>query len=716
MAAAGAGQKRQDTISFGKFELNPAGQTLFSGGVPIKLQRQPFQVLQLLAQRAPEIVSRDEIRLHVWGEAVYVDTTQSINFCIRQIRLALGDTGTGSRFIETLPRQGYRFIAPVQGPGANTAKPELVSPRPSTPRFLKRAWLITGIAGFIAASASVAIWAWLHGRNTDLKVVGISRITTYSGDEREPSLSPDGREVAFSWEGETGDNRDVYIKHIGQHDPVRLTNDSAEDAQPAWSPDGKSIAFLRRRSGTRADIMLVPAIGGTERKLREIRLGKWLNTRVLAWTPDGKWICFTDETAVSGHHRLFLLSPESNAVRLLLPEEENGIGDSSPAFSPDTRWLAYARFQYPFNSKLLIQRLSPDLIPQGTPLVIKDAGVNPKAPVWMSAGRRILFLDGSRIMDAEIGGSAHPLYVSPSVFGELTLATSSRRLLAPMQSVGGEIWMLPLGGQWLKIRGSAYRILQSSSGEGQPRFSPDGRSLAFTSDRSGASEVWIADSDGSRPRQLTYKSFHIAGYVRWSPDSKLVAFHGRLPSEPQIYTARIADGLVTQLTHRKPGLMAPSWASDGMSIYADALENGKNRTYRVPVPGGEPQLLFEGSDAIELPARNLLIFEKEDESGIYYRSLIGDIAKNPEHLIVSDYHTPWGGFYPVDNGIYYIGSTSAGRALAFRFYSFDTGSSMDVGAAPNNLGVGLAVTPDRTRLAYSTNSRGSEDLIQIDFR
>jgi DNA-binding winged helix-turn-helix (wHTH) protein len=265
--SAGAGRTRQETISFGEFELDPAGQTLSAAGVPVKLQRQPFHVLQLLAERAPEVVSREEIRRHVWGEAVYVDATQSINFCIRQIRLALGDTSAGSRFIETLPRQGYRFIAPVQGVRAHALRPELASAKPSRPSLLEKSWLITGVAGLIVAGALVAIWAWFHGRYPDLKVVRLSRITTYSGAEREPSLSPDGRQVAFSWGTETGENRDIYVKHIGEHRPLRLTSDPAEDGQPAWSPDGKQIAFIRRRTGTRADIMLIPAIGGTERNL-----------------------------------------------------------------------------------------------------------------------------------------------------------------------------------------------------------------------------------------------------------------------------------------------------------------------------------------------------------------------------------------------------------------------------------------------------------------
>src|SRR5689334_720376 len=111
--AGGAGQARQQTIRFGEFELDVSRQTLSRGGVRAKLQRQPFQVLELLLERAPGIVSREEIRRHVWGDEVHIDAKQSINFCIRQIRLALGDTSAKSRFIETLPRQGYRFVAPL---------------------------------------------------------------------------------------------------------------------------------------------------------------------------------------------------------------------------------------------------------------------------------------------------------------------------------------------------------------------------------------------------------------------------------------------------------------------------------------------------------------------------------------------------------------------------------------------------------------------------
>ena len=111
-----------------------------------------------------------------------------------------------------------------------------------------------------------------------------------------------------------------------------------------------------------------------------------------------------------------------------------------------------------------------------------------------------------------------------------------------------------------------------------------------------------------------------------------------------------------------------------------------------------------------------MVYEKDDEPGIYGRSLAGDLAKSPERLFVADYQPPWGGFYAVDEGFYYVGATSTGLPRAFRFYRFDTGTSTDVAPSPSNLDLGLTVNPERTRLAYSTKSQGSEDLVQIDLR
>jgi Tol biopolymer transport system component len=544
----------------------------------------------------------------------------------------------------------------------------------------------------------------------------ISAVTTYPGDESQPSLSPDGQQVVFSWEGERGANRDIYVKSLSEQYPRQLTTDPAEDAYPAWSPDGKQIAFVRRHASSQAEIVVIPALGGRERRIGQTRLGAWITGRMLAWSPDAKWLCFTNEVGTSGNHALFFLSIESGIVHRFSPEQDNGVGDSSPAFSPDGRWLAFSRFSFPTVSTLLLQRLSPDLKPEGRPLTVQEAGINPKAPVWTRDGRRVLFLEGPRIMRAEIGKPARPFYVSTFPFSDLTLAQSGPRprLLASLKNENDEIWTLSLGADGARANGDPKRIVASTRGENHPRFSPDGRWLAFRSGRSGASEVWLADADGSNARQLTHLSAYIAGYPHWSPDGQFLVFHARFPAEPQLYIVRISDRVVRKVTFSKPGFTGPAWSLDGKVLYAAARINGETQIYSVPANGGVPKVLWKGEEVIEVPNRKLLLYSKGDEWGIYARSLTGNAPKNPERLLVTDYRPPLGSLVPFEDGFYYAGTGPDGAPRAFRFYSFDTGKAVDIAPAPYNLVDGLCVTPNRTRLVFSTRSHEGEDLVQLE--
>lgn len=97
-------------LRFGDYELDPRRGVLSRKGMPLKIQPQPLRVLELLVMRAPEVVTREELSDYVWGNGVNVDLDQSLNFCVRQIRSVLNDNASIPKFINTLPKQGYRFI------------------------------------------------------------------------------------------------------------------------------------------------------------------------------------------------------------------------------------------------------------------------------------------------------------------------------------------------------------------------------------------------------------------------------------------------------------------------------------------------------------------------------------------------------------------------------------------------------------------------------
>src|ERR1700751_3350837 len=143
----GSPEGRNGLIHFGPFELDPDAEQLRKRGVVLKLQPQQFVVLLMLAHTAGEIVSRQEIQRRVWGQGTFVDFDRGINFCVNQIRAALGDNADRPRYVETIPRRGYRFIAPVE---VNSSGELAEEPTPPNWRLKSPVWVrFAVLAGFI---------------------------------------------------------------------------------------------------------------------------------------------------------------------------------------------------------------------------------------------------------------------------------------------------------------------------------------------------------------------------------------------------------------------------------------------------------------------------------------------------------------------------------------------------------------------------------------
>jgi len=158
-------------LRFGVFELDPAAQELRRGGVLVKLSPQQLRVLRLLAERGGQICTREEIQREIWGTEVYVDFDRALNVCVAAIRSALNDDSEASRFIQTLPRQGYRFVAPVEqvGSGAAPVQPKkLAIQRPG----VRIAAVVVGVAAVVTAGSLL-----LPNRTTRLAVLPIENVS-----------------------------------------------------------------------------------------------------------------------------------------------------------------------------------------------------------------------------------------------------------------------------------------------------------------------------------------------------------------------------------------------------------------------------------------------------------------------------------------------------------------------------------------------------------
>jgi DNA-binding winged helix-turn-helix (wHTH) protein len=214
---------------FGVFEVDPQAEELRKNGLKLRLRGQPFHVLAMLLERPGEVVTREQLQQRLWPDGTFVDFDHSLNTAINKIREALGDSAENPRFVETLPRRGYRLVAAVENSGreiqTGKASPEaealananfnvggreklLAEKEPPH----RRSWWTRGLVWLAALSVLIMGGiTWFYFSRLALKLsmlapMKVVRLTSFPGSETDPALSPDGKMVAFVWDGENGDN------------------------------------------------------------------------------------------------------------------------------------------------------------------------------------------------------------------------------------------------------------------------------------------------------------------------------------------------------------------------------------------------------------------------------------------------------------------------------------------------------------------------------
>jgi len=707
---------------FGVFEAYPAAGELRKHGRRVSLQEQPFRVLMLLLEHAGAVVSREELQQTLWPTDTFVEFDQGLNTAIKKLRTALGDSADNPRFIETLPRKGYRFIAPVST-GEAAATP---SPAPAK-RGVRQLTVALVLAALLIG---VALWPGWKRRAAAPPPVPL---TTYPGVETHPSFSPDGRAVAFSWNGEREDNYDIYVKEIGSETARRLTTDPARDVGPAWSPDGSLIAFERFLNEQRAAVMFTRATGGPEVKVTEVNLQLvWQPFPYLAWSPDGKWLVVTDldvqPASASGREpqtppdlrpsSLFLVSLETGERRRLTSQPERPALDSGPAFSPEGRRLAFARRLTVGSSELHVLPLSREYAPEGPPRKLTSRGRVSASPTWTTDGSELVFSSGAhnnlQLWRIAANGTGEASLLEFAGDKATCPVISRQGKLAYAKEWGSpDIWRAELSSPGV-IAGPARPFLASTREEGNPRFSPDGKRLIFPSNRSGNTEIWIAAADGANPVQLTSMNAAVSGGPNWSPDGSRIVFDSIKEGQFEVYTISAAGGTPRRLTENPAADGVPSWSRDGAWIYFGSTRSGTRQVWKMPSGGGPPIQVTKGGGwvAVESPDGRFLYYSKAGPSP-------GGLWKIPvdggEESVVLPSITFFN-FAVTPGGIYFIPSADD-RHYSIHFFSFSTGRQSPVLPLIGDLGHGMAVSPDgKTLLFTQIERRGSDLMLFSEFR
>ena len=400
-------------VRFGPFEVDRDAVELRKRGLRIKLQDQPFRILVFLLDRRGEIVTREELRLLLWPEGTFVDFEHSLNAAVAKLRQALGDSSETPRFIETIARRGYRFasqidvVAPTPSNGIQPAPSSEAVPV-SSRRFRGKAAAVA--LGVSLLTASAVFWLWPKRQEAARVPVPL---TNFEGSESRPSLSPDGTQVAFTWNGPQEDNSDIYVQVVGSSEALRLTSDPAAEDAPSWSPDGRWIAFVRRDpDSTSGHIFIVSPLGGVERLIGETFFSDEEIGPTLAWTSDSKWLAARDDRR-SGHvPGLYLFSIDTGEMRLLLDSRPAALYDYGAAFTSDGARLAFCR-----DGGVQVVDLA-GLKPKGNPRPLyHDPAALALGPVWSADQQDIIFqrftgFGSSTLWRVRANGSDDPVRIA----------------------------------------------------------------------------------------------------------------------------------------------------------------------------------------------------------------------------------------------------------------------------------------------------------------
>ncbi len=674
-------------IRFGPFVADFRSEEIRRNGRLIKLQSQPIRVLAALLEKPGELVTREELRHRIWPEDTFVDFDHSLNTAIKKLRQALGDDAGEPVYIETLPKRGYRFIGTaVTESSVEGERREVESADPYADPF--RLKITVAIALVVAATIVVTAGQYFSSHSAGpMKIIPL---VSMRGDVGLPAFSPDGNEVVFQFK-QSGDQREsnLFVLSLTTERMTKLTDAPGDYRCPRWSPDGKYIAYLRVGEND-AGIDLMLASGGAAQE--PIKVNPWCGC--FDWSPDGTNIIYSDSRspeAASELHRVRLDTYEDSVI------PTGGLSPVPPRYSPDGKWIALGSGMSPVA-----------VLPAtgGTPKLLTDPMVETfvYGYGWTPDSKEIVFSSERNGLKGLFrvpisGGKPKPILLA----GEPTMPEVAKRgnrmLYLQRSDPEDTIFRLPLGKTAANTSATPTALISSNGVDEMGQISPDGKKIVFQSNRKdGFYNIWVANSDGSDPVQLTDHRGGQIGTPRWSPDGRWISY-----GAGGLYVVNANGGLPRKLPLCGGG---GSWSNDGKWIYCTGPFKERTEIWAVSVDGKEQRQVTRngGFDGFESADGKYLYFVKWNTAGIFRIPIAG----GPEVQVLKKYPPPlaWAYWVLVEDGIYFVELESIVGAQPpywISFYDFKTERSRHVAQIPHRLRFidpGFSVAPDRTWMAY----------------
>jgi Tol biopolymer transport system component/DNA-binding winged helix-turn-helix (wHTH) protein len=601
-----------ETLRFGVFAVDRKTRELRRNGVKVRLQDQPLQILLTLLERPGEVVTREELRARLWPDDTFVDFEHSINTAVRRLRDALGDSAENPRFVETVARRGYRFLAPVSGALDVSTPLEVAGAHPHP----ARRWWILGVVILALLVGVIVGWHAAHSTATQTPNISERRLTANAAElpVKDGVISPDGRYLAFT------DPSGFYLRQVETGETHALNLQHGLNARPrSWFPDGTHLLVTWAESSTEPEsIWEISLMGGTPRKL--IAQGAWPSV-----SPDGSTIAYlasaTQFKDIALNKEIWLARSDGEQPRKLMGGGDDVFGP--PVWSPDGKHLAFMRGKFVTGIPFIRCQLETLNVETGdTNLLLSIAGLRPTV-AWAPDGRLIY----------------------------------SRAETVPNQN-DSNLWALRVDRDG-RVLASPTRLTHSTGEASAISITTDGKRLAFFR-QAVEPDVYVADLEANNTklsalRRLTLDVRADLPYS-WTPDNKAVIFTSDRNGPFNIFRQGVHDAEPEMLIRSQEDLSVPRLSPDGKNIIYlitpsnDASASSNSRLMRAPLAGGPPQPVLEApgisnQQCAQLPSTVCIFsrFEPGHEQFFYFDpgKGLGAEIKKAEIRSINAYDFNW---------------------------------------------------------------------------